>query len=46
MTRTGRLVIVEPISANRRDKPRDEQTRNHEIAIDLVKQDLREAGFV
>ena len=41
----GRLVIVELISANRRDKPRDEQTRNHEIAIDLVKQDLREAGF-
>ena len=42
----GRLVIVEPIAASRRDKSRDEQTRNHEIAIDFVRQDTREAGFV
>jgi predicted methyltransferase len=41
----GRLVIVEPISPGRKDKPRDEQTRNHEIAIDFVKQDLRDAGY-
>lgn len=42
----GRLVIVEPIAASRRDKSRDEQTRNHEIAIDFVRQETRAAGFV
>lgn len=41
----GRLVIVEPISPSRKDKSRDEQMRNHEIAIEFVKQDLRDAGF-
>ena len=41
----GRLVIVEPISEGRRAGSRAEQTRNHEIAIDFVKQDVREAGF-
>ena len=42
----GRLVIVEPISESRRHRPRAEQTKNHEIAMDLVVADLREAGFV
>ena len=42
----GRLVIVEPISSARRDLTREEQTRNHEIAIEFVKHDAREAGFV
>lgn len=41
----GRLVIVEPISEKRRPAARAEQTRNHEIAIDFVRQDAREAGF-
>lgn len=41
----GRLVIIEPISSGRRDGTRDEQTRNHEIAIDYVRQDARDAGF-
>lgn len=41
----GRLVIIEPISSARRDRSRDEQTRNHEIAIDYVRQDARDAGF-
>jgi predicted methyltransferase len=41
----GRLVIVEPISASRRKNPRTDQTRNHEIGIEFVKQDAREAGF-
>lgn len=41
----GRLVIVEPISNARRDRTRDEQTRNHEIAIDFVRQDALQAGF-
>jgi predicted methyltransferase len=42
----GRLVIVEPISESRRHRPRAEQTKNHEIAMDLVIADAREAGFV
>src|SRR5688500_18302078 len=41
----GRLVIVEPISRSRRDSRRDEQTRNHEIAADFVREDARAAGF-
>ena len=42
----GRLVIVEPISASRGTVARNDQTRNHEIAIGFVMQDAREAGFV
>ena len=42
----GRLVIIEPIANARRDQARDAQTRNHEIGIDFVKQDLRDAGFI
>lgn len=42
----GRLVIVEPISESRLTASRRDQTRNHEIAIDLVKADGRAAGFV
>lgn len=41
----GRLVIIEPISNARRDRTREEQTRNHEIAIDFVRQDALQAGF-
>lgn len=41
----GRLVVVEPISDARRTKPRDEQARNHQIAIDFVREDARAAGF-
>lgn len=41
----GRLVIIEPISPTRRDVPRDEQTRSHEIGAEHVQQDAREAGF-
>jgi predicted methyltransferase/rhodanese-related sulfurtransferase len=41
----GRLVIVEPITDGRRDKPRNEQTRNHEISADYVRDDLQSAGF-
>ena len=42
----GRLVIVEPITTARREKSRDEQTRNHEIAIQFVQQETKDAGFV
>ena len=41
----GRLVIVEPIAASRRDVTRKEQARNHEISADFVRADAREAGF-
>lgn len=41
----GRLVIVEPIAQNRRHTSRAEQQSNHEIAIDYVAEDLRQAGF-
>jgi rhodanese-related sulfurtransferase/predicted methyltransferase len=42
---TGRLVIVEPISASRRDGTRDSQTRQHEIGLEFVLDDARAAGF-
>jgi predicted methyltransferase len=41
----GRLVIVEPIAASRRKAERDQQARNHEIAIEYVRQDASDAGF-
>ena len=41
----GRLVIVEPISPSRRDGKREDQTRNHEIGVDFVRDDARAAGF-
>lgn len=41
----GRLVIVEPISDKRRDRPRDTQTKQHEIGAEHVQQEAREAGF-
>jgi predicted methyltransferase len=42
---TGRLVIVEPISEQKRTAARDEQTREHEIAPEFALQDARAAGF-
>ena len=42
---TGRLVIVEPISATRRMATRREQTRDHEIAPEFVLQDVRAANL-
>jgi SAM-dependent methyltransferase len=41
----GRLVIVEPISARRRDEPRDLQTKHHEVGAEHVQQEARQAGF-
>jgi len=41
----GRLVIVEPIARAREKTSRAEQYANHEIAIDYVVDDLRQAGF-
>lgn len=42
---TGRLVIVEPIAQDRRQTSRREQHARHEIALDYVADDLRQAGF-
>jgi precorrin-6B methylase 2 len=42
---SGRLVILEPISPSRRRAARAQQTREHEIAPELVIGDLRDAGF-
>jgi ubiquinone/menaquinone biosynthesis C-methylase UbiE len=41
----GRLVIVEPIARIREKTSRAEQRANHEIAIEYVLEDLRQAGF-
>jgi ubiquinone/menaquinone biosynthesis C-methylase UbiE len=41
----GRLVIADFASPSRRTQPRDAQTARHEIAPELVLQDLRTAGF-
>jgi rhodanese-related sulfurtransferase len=42
---SGRLVILEPISASRRTASRADQVRQHEIASELVLQDARSAGY-
>lgn len=42
---TGRLVIVEPISDQRRASTRDAQVAEHEIAPEHVLRDARAAGF-
>jgi precorrin-6B methylase 2 len=41
----GRLVIVEPLSDKRRHESRDAQVRVHEIGLQFVEQETREAGF-
>jgi len=41
----GRLVILEPIAPSRRDGSRAEQTKTHEIGVDYVQKEAREAGF-
>ena len=41
----GRLVIVEPIARQREKTSRAQQWSNHEIALNYVADDLRQAGF-
>lgn len=41
----GRLVIIEPISENRRAGSREQLVGVHEIAVGFVEQEAREAGF-
>ena len=41
----GRLLICEPIAAERRDLSRREQERKHELAMSYALADLKKAGF-
>jgi predicted methyltransferase len=41
----GRLVIVEPVTPSRRNRPRADETKSHEIDPEYVVQDARAAGF-
>jgi SAM-dependent methyltransferase len=41
----GRFVIVEPMHDSSRGLTRDKQAAQHDIAIDIVDDDLRSAGF-
>jgi len=41
----GRLVIVEPVTASRRGRPRADEAKSHEIDPEYVLQDARAAGF-
>jgi SAM-dependent methyltransferase len=45
LKRDGRLVIVEPVTPSRRNRPRAEQAKSHEIDPEYVLQDARAAGF-
>ena len=41
----GRLLICEPIADERRDLPREEQEKKHELSMDYALDDLKRAGF-
>jgi len=41
----GLLVIVEALHDNIREKTREQQVKEHEIAPEIVEEELREAGF-
>jgi|GEM_PF-2070872 len=41
----GRLVLADYISKGRRNEPRSRQVKGHEIAPDVVNEELRQAGF-
>ena len=41
----GRLLLCEPIAAERRDKPREDQEAKHELGIAHALSDLKKAGF-
>lgn len=41
----GRLVVIEATSPEMQAKPRAEQLRRHEIAPDMLRKELEEAGF-
>ena len=41
----GKLVICEPIAADRKELSRSEQERKHEVGMNYVLEDLEKAGF-
>ena len=41
----GLLVIIEALHDNNREKTREQQVKEHELAPEIVEVDLREAGF-
>lgn len=41
----GRLLLVEPFNPKRRGDDREKQVERHEIAPELVEEELAEAGF-
>lgn len=45
LKKSGRLLICEPISDSRRDLPRDEQEKKHELSMKFAISDLTKAGF-
>ena len=45
LKRGGRLVIVEPMHDSSRGLERDKQVAQHDIAIEIVDEELRAAGF-
>ena len=42
---SGRLVILEPIAQSARERSRDQQIRDHQIAPEIVLREVRAAGF-
>lgn len=42
----GRLVICEPIAESRRNLPRAEQEKKHELSMKFALEDLAKAGFI
>src|ERR1039457_1367618 len=41
----GRLAILDPLARKTASRPRDAQTRNHVLRLDLAADELRRAGF-
>lgn len=45
LKKSGRLLICEPISDSRRNLPRHEQEKKHELSMEFAISDLKKAGF-
>lgn len=41
----GIVVVIEAVQDNLGTAPREKQVKEHEIALDIVEAELREAGF-
>jgi predicted methyltransferase len=42
----GRLVLCEAIADERRDLPRTDQERKHELGMNFALEDLKKVGFI